>query len=76
MKLVLEDPGGRKFKGNSNFHLEAGGTNPSRHYVLLWFQRFLRNVKISPGSVDMTNSNFGGIDFYIGNTGMIFGDFL
>ena len=30
--LVFEDPGGRKLRGNQNFHLEAEGTNLSRHY--------------------------------------------
>ena len=36
----------------------------------------LRNVKIQLRSEDMTNSIFGGLDFYIENTGVIFGDFF
>ena len=29
--LVFEDPGG-ELRGDPNFHLQEGGTNPSRHY--------------------------------------------
>ena len=30
--LVFEDPGGGIEGANPNFHLQAGGTNPARHY--------------------------------------------
>ena len=32
---------------------------------MLWFQRFLWNIKIQPRSEDMTNSIYRGLDFYI-----------
>ena len=34
----------------------------------------LRNVKIQLGFEDMTNSIFGGLDFYVRNSGLIIGD--
>ena len=43
---------------------------------MLWFQRFLRNVKIQLRSEDMINSIFGGLDFYMENIGVIFGVFF
>ena len=42
---------------------------------LLWFLRFLRNVKIQLCSEDMINSIFGGLDFCIKNRGVISGHF-
>ena len=43
---------------------------------LMWFQCFLRNVKIQLCFDDMTNSIFGGADFYIENRRVIFVDFF
>ena len=42
----------------------------------MWFQRFLRNVKIQLRSEDMTNSIIGGLGFYIENRGVSFGNFF
>ena len=38
--------------------------------------KFNSNVKIQLGLEDMTNLNFRGLDFYIGNKGVIFGKFF
>ena len=63
--------------------LKAIGSLGSKKHVkliwmnsLLWFQRFLRNIKIQLCSKDMTNSISGSLDFHIGNIGVIFGVFF
>ena len=43
---------------------------------MLWFQHVLGSDKIQLGSEDMTNAIFGGLDFYIENRGVTFGDFF
>ena len=77
----LQDMNQTKYLQQLAIKAMGGGSWSKRHVKLilknsfLWFQRFLRNVKIQLSSVDMDQCNFRGLDFYLRYRGVIFDDF-